>query len=746
MPAKFDKWKHALRRFAPVVAMLAGVFTFFWKLTLSDQYTWMDGADTVTQVLPWLQFQAVGWHRHILPLWDPRHWGGQSLIGQNQPGAAYPLNWLLFLSPLKNGRLRPEILNYYFVAIHCIGAISAYCLCRGLKRSRLASVLGGLGYAIGGYVGTTNWPQMINGAVWSPLVLLYWMKALDGKRPFAYAAIAGGILGFSLLSGHHQIPVFTALAVGLLTIVYFANHNELTHWRLVSRYAVMLLLFLGFAGLISAVQTLPGAEYWKDALRWVNAKDPVTWKDTVPYVVHEKFSLNPVGILGTVIPYLRPAGASAYIGITVLSLAILGAISQWKLLHVRAMTYLAVGSLIYTLGAMSIFQGILYAILPMVDKARYPAMAIIGFDIAVFVLAAFGLDALRMRSDSVRKTARSITLFLLAFAGLIYAALILVHIIQGDNVYRFQGEAFAAFSALVVAMILYGWRRGGLASRSAAILLLLMMVFDQGPVTGSDYPHRENGWNNYSKLFAHDDIADYLKHQPGPFRITLDSKEVPYNFGDWHGIDQIDGYAGVSTNVIHRYAAGNAKALMGWKYYLGKAPERPDRQSMFEGASGIKVYLVPDAFPRAWIVHQVNQVEAGAMDQALSKPVSVLQSQGFMVQDPPKLESCAGPETANVVRTEGNLTAIEAELSCKGMLMISDTYAPGWVVQVDGHTTPLYETYGFIRGVVVEAGKHQVALRYRPRSVYTGALLTAFGIFCLICIALWPEFHSLSRK
>src|SRR3979411_1655537 len=65
----------------------------FWKLTLSSQYTWFDEPDLVNQVLPWYQFEATEWHRGAFPLWDPHYWGGQSLIGQGQPGAAYPFNW-----------------------------------------------------------------------------------------------------------------------------------------------------------------------------------------------------------------------------------------------------------------------------------------------------------------------------------------------------------------------------------------------------------------------------------------------------------------------------------------------------------------------------------------------------------------------------------------------------------------------------------------------------------------------------
>ncbi len=82
------------------MALLALVLASLWPLVFSSAYTYLDYGDLVFQVLPWMQVQARAWHAGVFPLWDPFVWNGQSLLGQTQPGAAFPLNWLLFLSPL----------------------------------------------------------------------------------------------------------------------------------------------------------------------------------------------------------------------------------------------------------------------------------------------------------------------------------------------------------------------------------------------------------------------------------------------------------------------------------------------------------------------------------------------------------------------------------------------------------------------------------------------------------------------
>src|SRR5271154_4924043 len=99
-------WKTALGRCSSAAwsaLLFAIVVCFFWKLTLINQYTWLENAETANQLLPSYQFQADAWHARRIPLWDPYSWGGQPVIGRTVNGAAYPPNWLLFLAPLRRG-------------------------------------------------------------------------------------------------------------------------------------------------------------------------------------------------------------------------------------------------------------------------------------------------------------------------------------------------------------------------------------------------------------------------------------------------------------------------------------------------------------------------------------------------------------------------------------------------------------------------------------------------------------------
>jgi hypothetical protein len=107
---------------ALLLALTAG---FYWKITISGEWTFLEAPDLANQVRPWLDFQAREVHAGHLPLWDPFEWGGHSLIGQVQPGVANPLNWILFAMPLRDGHIPISTLHWYWVLIHWLGRHSA---------------------------------------------------------------------------------------------------------------------------------------------------------------------------------------------------------------------------------------------------------------------------------------------------------------------------------------------------------------------------------------------------------------------------------------------------------------------------------------------------------------------------------------------------------------------------------------------------------------------------------------------
>jgi len=54
------------------------------------------------------------------------------------------------------------------------------------------------------------------------------------------------------------------------------------------------------------------------------------------------------------------------------------------------------------------------------------------------------------------------------------------------------------------------------------------------------------------------------------------------------------------------------------------------------------------------------------------------------------------------------------------MLVLTDTWSPGWVADVDGVPAAVHRVDLAYRGIVVAAGDHRVTLRYVPVATYVG--------------------------
>jgi len=712
---------------APALLLLV-VILFYWKITLSNQYTWLESPDFAYQVLPWYQFQAGEWHQHKFPLWDPYLWGGQPLLGQGLAGAAYPPNWILFAFPLRNGWIRESVLHWYYVLTHFLAALFCYWLCRDLGRSRGAALLAGLGFSLCGWMAATDWPQMLNGALWTPLVFLFLLRTLRGRQPLESAALAGACLGLAFLSGHHQIPVFVGLAAGGLWIYGLFREGRFQRALVAPAAAFVLFLFL-----LSAFQTLPAYEYGNLAVRWVGSRDPVGWHQPVPYSVHTEFSLYPLSLLGIVINgFWRHA--NPFIGVVLAGLAFAGLAAAWREWHVRVMAAVALGGLVYALARHTTFEGIVYALVPFVEKARNPSMAIFIFHFGIAVLSAYAIDF--YLTDE--KWSGRLRTGLLWFAGALFALLLGASLTVTAHPVDYDMVALAAFTALLLAGVLYGWRRGHMASRTATTLLVLLLIMEAGGTGSSFYwHHREDSNLLLNKLSQHQDIVDFLRRQDLPVRVEYDEQEIPYNLGDWYGIDTFGGYlASMTANVIRVQSNYRARMLFATNFYIGRKPSRANQPELFASSSGLKVYANPEAFPRAWSVHETVRL-AGPQEIGLhldQDSIPLLRRRAFLAGEQPPLAACSAPDRVWMAERSTNRVVITAEMACRGLVVAAEPYFPGWQATVDGRPVRIRETYGCLRGVVVDAGRHRIEMRYRPRSVLWGGILTLSGLFGALAI------------
>jgi hypothetical protein len=717
-----------LRRVAPPVLVVLGVIAVFWKLVLTNQYTMLASFDPANQVMPWLQTVVFSIRHFSIALWTPYEWFGQSLIGEVQPGVTSPFSFLLALAPLHNGQIQVTWVQLWFVLIHCVAGLFAYWFLTDVGATAAAAAVGGIFYATAGFCGNTDWPQQLASGIWAPLVFLFLFRSLRGRAPLKSAAWGGVALGTAWLCGHHAPPLALSLAVagvGIAMLVRAKPRREV-----LLRLAVLFTI----AGLVSAVQVLPADEYGKLAKRWT-ATGALTWNQKVEFPEHQASGIAPADLVHVVMPGGTSLRSDPFVGIVGLSLAALAVWCGFRRRDVRILVVLGACALLYALARFDALYGLFYALVPLVEKSRAPIVELSVFHFAMAALVGYGAHL--MFTDPEHRGEHAVSKALVWFGGITFAVAVLAQYVKVDLDSRI---GMVALLALATAGVYQAWSRGYLRREWALALVGLLIIVDQGNEVGWSWAHiRDTGrmqqvWALYNTL----DIADFLRHQPGPKRLEINDKDVQFSFGDWYRIDSSHSMTAsmlTATSELGGWWSDRVVRMYGMNYVLSRTPTRDGLKEVFWGRSGIKAYYNPTVFPRAWTVHQTalarddeagrSMVNNGPMD---------LRTTAVMVGNAPHLDQCGTPDQVTAIDERQSSVRIDVEMACTGLLVVSDNWYPGWRAQVDGRYEGIWKVNTVIRGVVVPAGRHEVVMRYRPFSVYFGFALTLLGLAAAVVL------------
>jgi hypothetical protein len=725
-----------LKRARPYLLLIAGVMAVFWKLVLSDQYTFLDNPDLANQVLPWLQAQVASIRRGAVLLWNPYEWFGLPMAGQVQPGTTNPFTYLLALAPLREGYIQIPAVHAWFVLIHCVAAGFAYRLFRDLGLAAGASVVGGIFYAVAGYCGNTEWPYVLAGGIWAPLVFLFLLRSMRGRAPRKNAAWAGVMLGMAWLSGHHEPPVMLTLAVlGVCaaTLARTANRRQA-----LARFGIVFAVM----ALVGALQVLPAVEYGRLAKRWT-ASGGLTWNEKVQYREHEANSLRPAQLIHLVLPGGNALRTDPFVGVIGLSLAAIAVAGAFRRRETRLFLALAVAALLYALAKHNALYGPLYALFPMVEKSRSPIMALSVFHFAVAALAALGAGAVGAGGlDPAR--VRPIVRALAWFGAALFAAAFVGWLAPSAQLNADPRPQMTGLIALLLAGLYTAATRGHLRGGAALACLGLLLVVEHGNEVGWNWAHtRDVHSSQFLKpLFETRDVGAFLRGLPNPKRVHVNDNDIKFTFGDWH---RLDGGHAFTVSMLLQTSELNwwqerLIRMYGINYEVSREPTRPRQVELFRGSSGIRVWRNPDAFPRAWTVHEVRTAPDETAAAGMTRDGEFdLRAAAVAVSAIPPLERCGAPDRVAKIEVRPSRVLVELEMECRGMLIVSDNWYPGWRAEVDGKAVPIWRVNSALRGVVVEQGRHKVAMTYRPWTVYLGLACALAGLLGAVLLQLRAE-------
>lgn len=748
----------SLNRFSPLPLFLAAaVFILcspvFWISIESPDDTRparsTENSLLFQQVYPAMHY---GYHRLAqgdIPLWNNQQLCGAPFFADPRNALFQPLNIIfLFMETTRAMAL------HAFIALSLMGFFFVLYM-RSMNLRYLPSVLGGLMYmCCGATAAVMSNPGYVSALVWLPLLCLI-IREYTLRRPRPALAVLGGLVtAFLMLSGSFLLmtaALALAFGYGFLALIQgqpggdvVGQAVEYSRWERLRGLIFMLIVGL----LLSCVQ-------WAPALAWLRGLD-------APLAFLTRFEASaevPHTLKGLLAQLLEAHAAQrppvTYLGVSALLLlpaALFHRAPRWE----RAFLFgIVLGS-----WGLVILWGTRETPAPgVVAVLVYPAA------FAACVLAALGVDRLfAVRRDPLTpRLWGPLLLIALLFVG--------VFMIAPDTV---RGRMIPC----AVALLLFAVFRTGWAGVLSGIILLAFQFIDlntsiinrqahpffaQGPGISLEAPLaallRDTALDDRVLLSppAGNEWLHPNMGMPAGIRMA-GAREFPLTPEQrvwWDAFENIPDET--QTADTGRSPAGllNVMAVRAVAATRENALEEaglPLSRLRPRGAhADIRVYANEDVLPRvSWAQSWQLALETRAAMEAISAPdfnsrqkciiVPVDTALSHLVQVMP--ERAPAPDGASVAQTvqaglrlildQPEQVAVAVDAPESGILVLSDSYAPGWRAYVDGKTAPILRVNGLFRGVALPNGKHTVTFRYRPVSFYAGVLITLLTLVALL--------------
>ncbi|MGC2662339.1 MAG: YfhO family protein [Bryobacteraceae bacterium] len=729
--------KHLL----PLILLVILICLFHWPV-LSGTFTFVDNSPDITNMeVPDMELRAKALRQGIFPIWDPYAEGGRPMLAQMNPHLLDPFSTLFLLLPLKHGHLNFKFLDPYFVILRCCAGITAYLLLAELGLFPIACVFGGFLYATSGVTGMTVWPETIIETIYPPLVFVFLHRSLTGGRSLLNAGIAGAIGGLAWLSGTHHIPLITSLlSIVMLAAALFLERR----WR---GGLLRITIFCGMLGCISAPQILPSLEMAPYVFRWVGLAQPIRGSARVPIASHWAAAVQPEHLLGIALPgnlNLNDNGME-FLGVVALTFIAL-AFMHWSSSRlIRFLGFVSLAGALLPIAEYNHIYGLLYTIVPLIEKLREPAYWFFLLQIGGCCLAAIGLDRF-LRQRSYYQSVQPLLIRVLLLLGAV--------IFVGSAMWGMNAEpskqvivnryALSGLIALLLGTLFLADRKRPLGSVAFGGMLLALVFIGHGDVSGHTsqanfvFAHPPAVSHIVQPLYDRRELGEFLKTRPDVERIDS-SADVPEALGDAFLLEDMSGFEGTVLAEYFQLGPWNYRTqqLYGVRYYIAKKPLDPRQTLLYSSAkTGVNIYRNPDPQPRTWAVHRLIAVTQDKdFEAALLDPKFDMSQTAALKGPVPQLETCGSNDKVRMVSRMWFQSTIDATLNCRGMVILNDNAYPGWYAFVDGHSSPVYRAYGALRGVVVNAGQHRIDFHFHPWSFFVGMILFAFGIGALTLIS-----------
>ena len=658
------------------------------------------------------------------PWWNYFQGLGQPLVGEMQSAALFPLTLLFAMS---------SGLVWFHISLEVIAGVSTYFLARRLSLPIFFATVAGMLFAINGtYAWLGN--AVLNPVAFLPMLILGVEMIFDSassssKRGWYIAAIA---LALSIYAGFPEVAYCDGLFVGAWAIVRIFSVPRALRPRVLRR--------LGLGGLVGVVLALPVLVPFEDFMKVAFIGSHA---GSIDGAIHLPTSSIPMlfdpYVYGTI--FSNPnvstvwGETGGYFGASIVALALVGLFGAR---HRTLRTFLALWTLAGVLGSMNLFGvRFFWDLIPLIKSASFPRYIMPSLEMAIVLLAAFGLYdfATSVRAKRLLMTA-AIAMLIVVSWGVVYAHSLNIALKLTPKAHTiFVGLQFLPFIALVLFLLL------GSFSKARVVPLLIALVVVGESVLLFFVPTAESP----KQITVDYAPIHYLQANQGQYRF-LDFAVLYPNWGTQYGVKSLSAidlpFPKAFKNFIEDQLypglkPGNQFVIKaGITGVIAQEHELVAHFKAYENAS-VKYLLVPSS-----VVLLPAIINLGAK-QVFHDSLATI----YLMPNPRAFFSTSTP-SCTVTSTNDNVATVNCAKP-GATLLRTELEMNGWKATVNGKSVPITTIDGVYQQVALPQGASTVRYSFfPPHERY--ALLLGFlsGLFLIgsFINERWSFMSLLRRK
>ncbi len=690
--------------------------------------------DAFNLVYPYKAVMAPGLRNFSVQPWNPWETMGSPFVAELATGWFYPFNVFYMIFSV------PVAFRLYIVSHYLLAALFMFWWLKDLKIGPAAAACGALSFTLSGWLLSQNGlPDMLATAAWLPGSLFFLGRRLE-RRSLPWFALFSASLAMPFLAGKAEGPVIN----GIVCAGWIAVAPQVRGAK--ERAAALLKIMPAaalFALALAMVQFLPSLELGRLSAKGEGfTLGAATLWSLHPRRLLEFMVANPWGRFWPRDTYEAwgltgwkghyPFSVSLYMGLPIVIGAAFALVrAPWRK-RIIVGTFLVLAVLV-SFGGNFYLYPLLYKLIAPFRSFRYPERYMVIAALIISGGGAWGIGRLLalVPEKKPARRAASILIFVIVFFDLWFCNRWIIPYADPE-IYQFTPAALAVM------------RDYGRANAPG--------LFDaDGRPRGGAFRVLREEKDPRPEALALIPGASPLERYSRWERQTL----MP-NFNFITGIEELTGYTAAATTdfdrVARKYLDLKTLELFNVRFVISPATgSYLERYSLplagTEYGMGFKIFYLPDAFPRAYLIGRSLRVKDSMEHLDLLNTHDFRQS--VVLKDGPDLpakaeETDLGVVPAGIVAYSPQEVRIKTRATEAAYLVLSDSFYPGWEARVDGRPAPILRANFLARAVRVGAGEHEVVFDYRPRSYIMGKRVSFLAWLVFLVLAAGSRFKRLA--